>query len=215
MNLQILIADDHPLFRRALEDAIQQLDGNIDIYHSDNFNDALSLLRENPDIDLLLLDLKMPGNDGLLGLIQIRREFPALGVVVVSATEDHRTIANAIREGAMGYIPKSTRFENIQRAIGDVLNGKRWLPKDVAEELKRSHHHEQDNHAIEKLAELSPQQLKVLTMISKGYLNKQIADELNIKETTIKTHVSEILRKLNIKNRTQAAVFSQFLDVPD
>jgi DNA-binding NarL/FixJ family response regulator len=150
----------------------------------------------------------------LLGLIQVRREFPSLGVVIVSATQDSRTIANAIQEGAMGYIPKSTQFEDIQLAITDVLNGKRWLPKDIKEELNKTPS-EEDSLAITRLADLTPQQLKVLTMIGKGYLNKQIATELGIKETTIKTHVSEILRKLNIRNRTQAAVFSQFLDVSD
>ncbi len=219
MHYHILIADDHPLFRRALEEAInvisEQPGNDVDVSHTDNFNDALELLRENQDIDLVLLDLKMPGNEGLLGLMQIRREFPQIGVAVVSATEDLRTIANAMREGAMAYIPKSIRFEWIQAAIQSVLAGNHWLPESVKQALEASPPSPEDLSVIHKLQELTPQQMRVLIMIGKGYLNKQIADELGIKETTIKTHVSEILRKLDIKNRTQAAMFTQYLEVVD
>lgn len=212
MNYQILIADDHPLFRRALEEAIQPLGDDYEVTQADNFNDTLALLEENPEIDLVLLDLKMPGSEGLLGLIQIRREFPQVGVVIVSATQDVQTVANALREGASGYIPKSTRFEKIQEAIPVVLSGQQWLPDELKKAVAET---KVDESAIEKLSQLTPKQLRVLVMIGKGYLNKQIGAELNIKETTIKTHVSEILRKLDIKNRTQAAVFTQFLDVDD
>ena len=212
MNYQILIADDHPLFRRALEEAIQPLGDEYEITQADNFDDTLILLEENPDIDLVLLDLKMPGSEGLLGLIQIRRAFPHVGVVIVSATQDAQTVANAMREGASGYVPKSTRFEKIQEAIPAVLSGKKWLPKELEQAVADA---KVDETAIQKLSLLTPKQLRVLVMIGKGYLNKQIGAELDIKETTIKTHVSEILRKLEIKNRTQAALFTQFLDVDD
>lgn len=212
MTYHILIADDHPLFRRALEEAIEPLGEGYEVSQADNFDDTLILIEENPDIDLVLLDLKMPGSDGLLGLIQIRREFPHIGVAIVSATQDPATVAKALREGAMGYIPKSTRFDDIQRAIPELLQGKQWVPESLAREAAEV---KVDEDVLAKLNQLTPKQLRVLVMIGKGYLNKQIGAELNLKETTIKTHVSEILRKLDIKNRTQAAVFSQLLDVED
>lgn len=213
MNYQLLISDDHPLFRRALEEAVEAIDIPVEVSQADNFPDTLALLEENPETDLVLLDLKMPGNDGLMGLIQIRKAFPHIGVAIVSATQDINIIAQALKLGAIAYIPKSMRFELIQSAIQSILNGDKWIPEAIQARLKDF---KPDNPPVtDGLATLTPKQLRVLSLIGKGYLNKQIADQLNIKETTIKTHVSEILRKLGLNNRTQAAALTRLLDVSD
>ena len=204
---QLLIADDHPLFRVALTEAINNMDKAIDIKEASNYYEAEDLLRKT-EVDLLLLDLKMPGNEGLMGLIRLRSRFPQVGIVIVSATEQSAIIASARAAGAMGYIPKSSSMDAIQTAIDQVLDGQLSFPEQLSEDDEQAEY-------ASKIAALTPQQLRVLNMLAKGSLNKQIAFDLNVKETTIKTHISEIFKKLGINNRTQAALIVQQLGLED
>lgn len=210
-TLQVLIADDHPLFRNALSEALANTGTPVTIEQTDTLDSTLSHL-ENGATDLLLLDLKMPGSEGLLGLIQIRTRFPEVAVAVITANEASRTVAHVKATGALGYLPKSLSLEQLVEALQALISGKGYFP---ANHQGDSHNIDEDIDAITKLASLTPKQQHVLALIARGYLNKQIAYELGVKETTIKTHVSEIFRKLNLYNRTQAAMYNQYLEVPE
>lgn len=202
--IRALIADDHPLFRVALRQAVGSLLGD-NIVESANLEETLNQLSSHSDIELVFLDLNMPGNNGLVGLSIIRHQFPDVIVVIVSAEEDRGLIGKAISLGASGFIPKSCSLEEIAEAIGQVLDGRQWLPDHLAQQTEQSYSSTEVEFAS-RLQELTPQQFTVLEMMANGLLNKQIAYELGIKETTIKQHGSAILRKLGLNNRTQAGV---------
>ncbi|MBO1518909.1 response regulator transcription factor [Oceanisphaera pacifica] len=197
---RIIIADDHPLFRSAMHQAVQMAVNGVDLQEVDCITSLMQLLSETTDIDLLLLDLKMPGASGFSALTSLRHQYPDLPVVIVSANEETAVVQQAMRLGAMGFIPKSSPMPTLVSALNIILEGEPWFPagislKDIPE----------DNIA-ERLASLTPQQFKVLTMLSEGKLNKQIAFELTVSEATVKAHVTAIFRKLDVKNRTQAVI---------
>ena len=197
MTHQILIADDHPLFRAALIGSLNEMNVNFNISESSTFLETQTHISENPT-DLLLLDLNMPGNKGLLGVLRLRSDQPDLAIVVISANDDQDVIKDIYNLGALGFIPKSSKRNDIHHSLLTVLSGELSFPEYSSKA--------EDNHLLKKLNQLTPKQLKVLQMIGDGALNKQIAYNLGIKETTVKTHISEILRKLEISNRTQAAM---------
>ncbi len=201
---QVLIADDHPLFRAALIGSLKEMEVKFHISESSTFLETQTHISENPT-DLLLLDLCMPGNEGLLGILRLRSDQPDLAIVVVSANDNQEIIQDIYNLGALGFIPKSSKRHEIHRSLLTVLSGKLSFPE--------YHSKGEDNHLLKKLNQLTPKQLKVLQMIGDGALNKQIAYNLEIKETTVKTHISEILRKLEISNRTQAAMILHKLTI--
>jgi len=202
MKIRVLIADDHPLFRAAMCQALGDIVGP-DILQASTLNETLSQLDANPDIDLVFLDVKMPGNDGLIGLSEVRARYPDVLVVMVTAFEEAKLIRKALSLGACGFIPKSASIECIAEAVERVLDGEQWLPESAAN--LTSVDTETDDFSV-KLAMLTPHQLKVLRMVADGLLNKQIAYELDISESTVKQHVSAVLRKLNVINRTKAGI---------
>ncbi|MDN3649784.1 response regulator transcription factor [Reinekea marina] len=210
-QLNVLIADDHPLFRQALAEALSQTDMAINIEQVQTLADTFKRVDQG-DIDLLLLDLKMPDSVGLMGLIDLREKHPETSIAVVTANESPQTLLKVKAAGAIGYLIKSMELESLVNALKQLLNGESYyaLEGDIDEDEIS-----EDIDAMKKLSSLTPKQQHVLSLISKGFLNKQIAFELNIKETTVKTHVSEIFRKLGIYNRTQAAIFNQYLNVID
>lgn len=211
-DIHVLIADDHPLFRNAISEALTSTGTHVRISQTDSLETTLACLTGG-DVDLVLLDLKMPGSEGLLGLIQIRSQHPEVAVAVVTANEAGRTLSQVKAAGALGYLPKSMPLDKLVEALTALLGGHDYYPRDMAGQLPTDSRDDID--AIAKLATLTPQQQRVLALIARGFLNKQIAFELNVKETTVKTHVSEIFRKLDIYNRTQAAMFNQYLEVPE
>ncbi|WP_418139295.1 response regulator [Oceanimonas smirnovii] len=196
----IIIADDHPLFRNALQQAVQLAVQGAHLQEVDSIDSLMELLSKTDDTDLLLLDLKMPGASGFSGLTRLRAQYPALPVVVVSASEDASVVQQAMRLGAVGFIPKSSPMPVLVSALHTVLEGDNWFPEgiDAADAP--------EDDMAERLSSLTPQQFKVLTMLSEGKLNKQIAYELDVSEATIKAHVTAIFRKLDVKNRTQAVI---------
>jgi DNA-binding NarL/FixJ family response regulator len=208
-KIKALIADDHPLFRNALKQALSDLLGD-GLLESADFHSTIKQLNLHDDIDILFLDLKMPGNSGLAGLSQIRAEFPNILIVVVSAEETPSLIVKALQLGASAFIPKSTSLELINEAVSDVLNGNEWLPEKLTH--LGEHASIDGNDTLQRIEQLTPHQLKVLRMMADGLLNKQIAYELDISESTVKQHASACLRKLNVNNRTQAGViFKQIM----
>jgi len=217
---KILIADDHPLFREAITSVIESGFAGSEVLETEDLDSAMALTREHDDLDLILLDLNMPGMHGLNGLISLRNEAPTIPVVIVSAEQDKQVVLQAITYGAIGFITKSSPRAQMTEAIQQILNGNVYLPSDIIRTGKESHRrHRQDDNPIspELLGSLTRRQLLVLERMSKGESNKQIAYNLNIAETTVKAHVSAILRKLGVHNRVQAILsasdvdFSQYL----
>ena len=200
----ILIADDHPLMRSALAQAVGQTLPRTEIIEAGTLDQTIATVRARPSdaaIDLILLDLSMPGMNGFSGLLLIRAEFPAIPVIVVSASEDPTTVGRAFDYGAAGFIPKSAPSERIADAIRTVLRGDLWFPVHG-----ESAPHAEDAELADRLTALTPQQLRVFGMIAAGKLNKQIAHEMQVTEATVKAHVTMILRKLGVTSRTQAVI---------
>jgi DNA-binding NarL/FixJ family response regulator len=199
----LVIADDHPLFRDALRQAVASVVTSARIDEAGSFEELTALLDQDSDVDLVLLDLAMPGISGFSGLIYLRAQFPAIPVVIVSASDDGGTIRQSLDFGASGFIPKRFGVDTLRDAIVKVLDGDVWVPADT--DLSSA----TDPELVQlrdRLVTLTPQQVRVLMMLSEGLLNKQIAYELGVSEATIKAHVSAILQKLGVESRTQAVI---------
>ena len=202
---RILVVDDHPLFRDALQSAITSEFPRAAIVEAASIDTASAILASGQDFDLVLLDLAMPGTRGFEGLNELRRLNPKLPIVIVSAHEDQATIHEAMLSGASGFISKSVRKRELADCIRDVMNGVITLPHGYEPPGECAVSQGGDAGQV-TLQRLTPQQARVLQMLRQGLLNKQIAHELGVGETTIKAHVSEILRKLGVASRTQAVI---------
>lgn len=202
-STRLVIADDHPLFRGALREAVSGLFDNGEFAEAGCFEDVVKLLERSVEIDLILLDLSMPGVRGFSGLMYLRAQYPSIPIVVVSANDDAAVIRRCMDFGASGFIPKTLGIEQMRAAIARVLEGGIWTPPDI--DLGTGADSATAN-LLARLASLTPQQVRVLMMLSEGLLNKQIAYELGVSEATIKAHVSAILQKLGVDSRTQAVI---------
>jgi len=205
----ILVADDHPLLRAAVLHALRDSLGRIRVIEAATASALEPALDAHPDIELVLLDLTMPGARGLSSLVWLRGERPELPVVVISSNDHPRTVRRVQQFGASGFISKSAPAESIGQAVASVLDGGSWFPPLTAE---RS---EEDAQLATRLAQLTPQQFRVLLGIADGLLNKQIAHQLGLAENTVKVHVTAILKKLECHSRTQAAVLVKALERED
>lgn len=205
-----VIADDHPLFRAALRQALSHQWPDAGIEEVGNIDALLSHVNTHPDIDLLLLDLQMPGAQGFSALIHLQSQHPEIPVLIVSASETPEIMCRAIDHGASGFLPKSSSSEQISHAVQQVLYGKRWLPEHVRYQAQPKG----EEHSVASvIASLTPQQFRVASYLVQGLLNKQIAWELQVTEATIKAHITEIFRKLGVHSRTQAVLMLSQLDV--
>ncbi|RYE60451.1 MAG: response regulator transcription factor [Oxalobacteraceae bacterium] len=202
-QIRLIIADDHPLFRDALRGAMVNVVDTTTVEEAGSFDELTRKLEKDSDVDLILLDLSMPGISGFSGLIYLRSQFPGVPVVVVSASDDAETIRRSMDFGASGFIPKRFGVETLREAVVKILAGDVWVPADV--DLLAAADPEA-TRLRDRLVTLTPQQMRVLMMLSEGLLNKQIAFELGVSEATIKAHVSAILQKLNVESRTQAVI---------
>ena len=207
---EILIADDHPLFRDALRRAVMQALPDALLREADSVAALHAGIDAHPNTELLLLDLHMPGANGFSVLVHLRGQHPGLPIIVVSAHEETAVIRRAIAHGASGYIPKSAPIETIVEALRKVVEGDLWIPASAqgATALKAD-----EAGAAAHVAELTPQQFRVLNMIAEGLLNKQIAYELGVSEATVKAHMTAIMRKLGVSNRTQVALIANHLAI--
>jgi len=201
----LLIADDHPLFREALRGAVSRVLPGATLREADSVEKLYALVESEPDADLLLLDLNMPGAQGFSALVHLRAQHPELPVVVVSAREEPAVMRRALDHGAMGFIPKSADSATLGQALAQVLDGERWAPPAA---LAAPAAEPEEHDAAKRVAELTPQQFRVLQMLGVGLLNKQIAYDLGVSEATIKAHMTAILRKLGASNRTQAVLIA-------
>ena len=210
---KLIVADDHPLFRNALIHAISNTFVTKSTIETDSFEATCEALQEHPDADLLLLDLHMPGNCGFLGLIQLRKQYPTLPIVVISASDDVDVIKRVMAFGASAFIPKSAHPAEIGKALSAVMDGELWVPVAIRSQVMNQQQHQPDLDLASKVAELTPQQYKVLFYLTEGWLNKQIAYDLHISEATVKAHITAIFRKLGVTNRTQVVIQAQRLQL--
>ena len=202
-STHLVIADDHPMFRDALRQAVASVVEEVKIDEAGTFDELTALLGQDSEVDMILLDLSMPGISGFSVLIYLRAQYPAIPVVVVSASDDIVTIRSSLDFGASGFIPKRFGVETLRDAIVKVMDGDVWVPPDI--DLSAGGDPEM-TRLRDRLVTLTPQQVRVLMMLSAGLLNKQIAYELSVSEATIKAHVSAILQKLGVESRTQAVI---------
>ena len=202
----LLVADDHPLFRAAVLHVLHDRLPQFRTLEAASAATLGSMLQQHPEVELVLLDLSMPGTRGFSALLHVRGEYPELPVVIISSNDHPRVIRRAQQFGAAGFIPKSAPAESMGDAIASVLDGGSWFPPMAAE---RS---EADAELAARMAQLTPQQFRVLLCLADGLLNKQIAAALGLAENTVKVHVTAILRKLGCYSRTQAAVLVKSLD---
>ena len=207
----LLIADDHPLFRTALRQAVSESVDACTVHEAADLPSALAILAAEPDIDLVLLDLNMPGSHGLSGLAALRGQHPGVAVLVVSAHDEARTVRRVLDHGAAGFIAKSASPAEIGEAVRTVLDCGTWLPPALAQAVAALPADPADTDLAARLARLTDQQYRVLTLLGEGLLNKQIADRLSIQERTVKAHVTAIFEKLGVRNRTQASLLLRSL----
>lgn len=210
VSASFLVVDDHPLFLEALRLSLGSAFPDARIVEANSIARAKEAISANPPFDLLLLDLSMPGTVGFEGLIELRTQHPKLPVVICSALEDPRIVHEALTYGAAGFISKSVRKAELAAAIKDIMAGSVYLPASYTAEAAGQAR--AASGLAQRINSLTPQQLRVLMMLRQGKLNKQIAYELDVGETTVKAHVSEILRKLNVASRTQAVIEVSKLD---
>ena len=203
---RIVVADDHPLFRAALRSAVEKAAPGAVIAECASLAEVLAALGEGAT-DLLLLDLKLSDSEGMGGLTRIRADHPAVPVAVVSASEDAVTIRRALAFGAAGFIPKSATLSQMTEALRAIRDGDPWTPPLSDTEPG------DDGDMAERIASLTPSQLKILVGLQQGRLNKQIAFDLGVTEATIKAHLTTVFRKLGVQNRTQAVIAAQALSL--
>lgn len=204
---QILVADDHPMIREAITSAITSRFDSAAVAETEDLHGALRYAEDNPDTDLILLDLNMPGMDGLNGIITLRTRHPDIPIVILSAEEEKNVVLKAVTYGAVGFITKSMPRDKITEAISQILDGQIYLPPDI---IRKSD--ERVGRASESDSRIDPRlistftrrQLLVFEHMAKGQSNKEIGYELNIAETTVKAHVSAILGKLKVHSRLKA-----------
>jgi DNA-binding NarL/FixJ family response regulator len=208
-----LIIDDHPLFREALGNAVRLAHPDAQIFEAMSIEEALHVLAAEQGIDLALLDLTLPDATGFSGFIRLRETYPRLPVAIVSSDEDQHIVREALSLGAAGYLPKSTSKRELAVSIERVLSGSISVPKDFVATAERSN--AASTQALQaRLRELTPQQLRVLDLMRRGCQNKEIALELQLAESTVKAHVTEILRKLRLFSRNKAVIEIGKIDLP-
>ncbi|MFC4699297.1 LuxR C-terminal-related transcriptional regulator [Glaciecola siphonariae] len=202
--LKFLIADDHPLYREALIAALNTDFEKVKYFESDCLNTTLSTLNKHRAMSLVLLDLNMPGCENFYGLLRVRQRFPDIPVAIISATETLSVVSQSMEFGATAYIPKTTPTSQIIEAVKAVIKGDTWLPAELKDRVAEVQGDILD--IAEQVRRLTPKQFRVLRLLRKGLMNKQIASQLNVTEATVKAHISSIFKQFNVRSRTQILV---------
>ncbi len=209
MNTHIIVADDHPLFRDAVTHLLARTLPGVRVTQVERFERLAQTLEAGPLPSLVLLDLKLDDTRGLDGLLLLKKHYPSLPILIISAYDDPKVVQMAMQCGASGFVPKSLDMERMAEAIQAVLEGDIWFP-----ELERLDEEPPlDTRAL--LESLTPAQLRVLALLRDGMPSKEMAARMSVTEATIKAHLTEIFRKLKVKNRTQAVLATRDLDLPD
>jgi two-component system, NarL family, nitrate/nitrite response regulator NarL len=204
--MKLLIVDDHAMLREGLAALLQQLGPETAIVQAGDANEAIGLLADHPDLDVVVLDLMMPGMKGLDALLAFGQKRPDLPVIVLSSSEDPADVRKAMAAGALGYVPKSLGHRVLISAIRLVMNGDLYIPPLMLEENPAGVQRLDPSQSSKPAQVLTPRQVEILKHLSEGNPNKLIARDLGVSEKTVKAHVTVIFRALNVENRTQAAV---------
>ncbi|HAB79574.1 MAG TPA: DNA-binding response regulator [Glaciecola sp.] len=208
-----LIADDHPLFREALQAALNPFFDDMKIIESDSLSTTLKAIKNHPEIDLILLDLNMPGSDNYYGLTSVIDKSANTPVIVVSASDNEESVNIAMHYGARGYIPKTFNSRKMAHVIMTVLDGGIFIPEKYIDKIGVNAPDLMTS--IEYVKGLTPKQLRVLRCLKEGKMNKQIAEELFVTEATVKAHISSIFKKFNVSSRTQVVLLVDKIDLAD
>lgn len=201
-----LIVDDHPLYCDALSMTLLAVSSINSMHTASTLQDALDLIAQSPQIDLVVLDLSLPDVNGLDGLLRLRKATNC-PIIVVSSMADNRILNSVIHAGAAGFIPKHSRRDVFQKALETLSQGGKFVPEEYV--LLTENDVSGENDAVARLASLTTQQARILQLICEGKLNKQIAFDLSIAESTVKAHVTAIMRKLGVQSRTQAVLIAK------
>lgn len=208
-----LIADDHPLFREALQAALAPFFDDLRVIEADSLQNTLKAIKNHSDIDLILLDLNMPGAENYYGLTSVLEHSPDTPIIVVSASDNLESVNVVMHYGAKGFIPKSYSSRKMAHAIMSVLEGSKFIPEKYIDSI--GIHKPDMLQSIECVRDLTPKQLRVLKCLKQGKMNKQIADELFVTEATVKAHISAIFKKFNVTSRTQVVLLVDKLELDD
>ena len=201
--MKALIADDHNLIREGIKLVLNRLMGSVDIMEADNFDDTHNIVTANTDLDLIVMDLFMPGMSGTQGVSIVRNTAPVSPIIVLSMSEDTNHMREALNYGANGYIPKSSKSSILTNAINLVLGGGIYIPPEMLDTLSDTGSND------DKKPQLTKRQTEVLNLIAQGRTNKEIARILDISDATVKSHTMTIFRQLGAENRTQAVHHAQ------
>lgn len=215
--MKILLADDHALFRDAITHYIESAEPDARMILARDFSGVTKALAANDDVDLIMLDLRMPGMRGLKGLEALRKNYPDIPVVLLSGFAEKADVSGAMALGARGYFPKTLSGKNMLQAIYKVMQGERFLPMEYQTNTIMPSHFDDDDMlpapatlpTMPPGVKLTRREKQVLEFLLRGVPNKDIADALGLKVVTVKLHVRGICRKLGVKNRTQAALLAQ------
>lgn len=211
MQMNVLIADDHPIVRSSLAQLLRVVDEDAEVFEASSFEEAIECADKRDDLDLMLVDLRMPGMPPFDGLKQLVTRRPSVPVVIVSAVDNRADALRAIELGAMGYLPKTMAADEFESLLQRVIDGQVAMPRSLLErELPASPGLStmNDSSSRERLERLTRRQTQVLGYLAQGKSNMQIAIDLGLSEKTVRLHVSAILKTLNLSNRTQAALFA-------
>jgi two-component system, NarL family, nitrate/nitrite response regulator NarL len=204
-NMKLLVVDDHPVVRGGLCALLLQLEKDVVVLQAGEAEEGLALVAQHPDLDIVILDIAMPGMDGLHAIAEFGRVRPELPVIVLSSSESPNDVRQALAQGALGYVPKSASQHTLLAAVRLVLNGDLYVPPlilDDTETTRSTHFRARESTAKPVLTD---RQVAVLRSVSEGRSNKTIAFELGLSEKTVKSHITAIFKILNVINRTQAA----------
>ena len=202
----ILVIDDHPLYCDALASTLEHIFEAKTIKTATTLSEGLKLIGARFSPDLVMLDLKLPDVTGISGFLRLKSKIPDVPVLVISALTSVEVIQTLMTAGAAGFIPKDVSAKVLQSALIDVREGRKFLPPGYKQSSREPTHEPTAQQIAQKIADLTPQQSRIMKLICAGKPNKQIAYELSLAEATVKAHITALLRRLGVQNRTQAAV---------
>ena len=200
--MKLLVVDDHLLFREGLRHILLRLDQTVDIHECGTVQDAIEIAKQITEFDLVLLDMQLPGLQGLEGLHALKGAFPTSPITLISGVADQRAIAEGIRSGAQGFVSKSGSAEDMLNGLRKVINGEHHIPPEISNS-------QGDGIRLDQTYHLTPRQIEVLAQLCEGHSNKEIGRTLCMSENTVRCHVASVFRALGAKSRTEAAILAK------